>query len=284
MADSLSPSLVPPTIAAIIIAHNEAGMIVNCLDTLGWCDEVIVVDDNSSDTTRELAERWGARVVNGEGGFPELRNAGLAATKADWIVYIDADERVTPSLAREIKQAMSSDSISAYGISRRNILYGHQLTHGGWGDDVVVRLFRRSHLKKWAGDVHEHAEIEGETAVLKENLWHLTHRNVIEGLRKTIMWTPVEAQLLAEATSKPISPVTLVRKMVMEVVRRIILKQGYRDGTAGWVEALIQGANKLLVYAQVWEQQQQPSLPDRYQEVEKSIIASWQKSRQNDRV
>jgi len=268
-----------PSISAIIITKNEADMIVNCLETLRWCNEALVIDNESSDTTAELAQRAGARVVTAKGSFSDLRNEGLERCKADWILYIDADERVTPELALEIQKTIAQTAASAFYVSRENILYGYQQTHGGWGHDRVVRLFRRGALQKWEGIVHEHAVVEGETKALFHQLIHLTHRNVIDGLLKTSDWTPMEAHMLYESKIPPVTGLTVVRKGVMEVVRRLILKRGWQDGQAGWMESLIQSINRALVYIQVWELQQQPPIAQRYQDMEAKIAADWKKTR-----
>lgn len=265
------------TITAIVIAKNEEAMLANCLETLKWCDEVLVVDHYSADATVGIAERAGARVVQAEGSFAQLRNEGLARSKTDWLLYIDADERVTPSLADEIKTVMHDTTHAAYSVGRNNILYGHVLAHGGWQNDRVVRLFQRAALKKWAGEVHEHAEIEGTTGELKEALVHLTHRSVASSLMKSREWTPIEAHLLFEAGIPAVTGKTLIRKAVMEAWRRIIVKGGYRDGVVGWVEGLTQAMNRLLVYMQVWELQQKPPIADRYQRYEQSIADLWKK-------
>lgn len=267
-----------PTISAIVIARNEADMISNCLETLKWCDEVVVVDNQSSDHTGEIAQHWGARVIEGQGDFATLRNLGLQKCKADWLLYIDADERVIPTLAKEIRAAMVDSTHSALSVSRSNVLYGHLLVHGGWNQDRVVRLFRREKLLKWSGAVHEHAEVEGTSGELKTQLLHLTHRNVIDGLIKSSHWTPIEAQLLFESGIPKVKATTIMRKGVMEVWRRIVVKRGYQDGVAGWVEALVQGINRMLVYMQVWELQQKPSLPERYQKFETQVSHLWKQN------
>jgi glycosyltransferase involved in cell wall biosynthesis len=255
-------------------------MIANCLDTLTWCDEVIVVDNNSSDATAQIAERLKARVVKAEGNFADLRNEALRRAKTDWIFYVDADERVTPALADEIKLMAEVAEHQAYAVGRNNILYGHYLQHGGWEQDYVVRLFQREKLISWAGEVHEHAQVEGTTGRLKEQLAHFTHRNTISSLQKTIEWTPIEAHLLAQAEHTPKVGIGLIlRKGVMEFIRRAILKKGRRDGTAGWVEALVQGINRMLVYIQVWELQQKPSLTERYEQYERSVVKLWQQKK-----
>jgi glycosyltransferase involved in cell wall biosynthesis len=269
-----------PTISAIVIAKNEAEMIANCLDTLQWCDEVIVVDHHSVDTTAQLAERAKARVITANGSFADLRNEGLRVAKTDWVFYVDADERVTPKLADEVRQTIAETEHVAFAVGRNNILYGHYLEHGGWQSDFVVRLFNREKLTQWSGDVHEHAEIDGSTGRLTENLVHFTHRSIISGLLKTAEWTPIEATLLAQDERTPkVTAGLLLRKGVMEVFRRIVLKKGHRDGTAGWVEALVQGINRMLVYMQVWELQQKPSLAERYEQYERSVVKLWQQKK-----
>jgi glycosyltransferase involved in cell wall biosynthesis len=272
----------PATIAALIIAKNEEEMIANCIETLRWCDEIIVINNESADATVGIAHRLGAKVVTASGTFAELRNQGLAKAKTDWVLYVDADERVTPALAAEIKKVIGAsleESVvtppTSYLINRQNILYGSYLQHGGWEEDGVVRLFNRESLKTWVGSVHEHAEVSGHQGTLKQSLIHFTHRSVVSGLAKTIEWTPIEADLLYQAGTPPVTVRTLLRKGLMEVWRRAVVKKGYRDGAVGWIEALIQGMNRVLVYMQVWEKQQKPTLPERYQQYEKAIHTLW---------
>lgn len=263
------------TIGAIVIAKNEADMIANCIETLRWCDEVVVIDNGSEDKTVEIAERLGAKVFQFRGNFADLRNEGLKRCKSDWLFYVDADERVTPALAKDIKKVALDDVQTSFSVKRSNILYGHVFEHGGWDADWVFRLFKREALKEWAGEVHEHAVAEGATGQLKSLLVHLTHRDVVSSLLKTANWTPIEAKLLYQAPVPKIKLRTILRKTLMEIFRRAILKGGYRDGLAGWVEALTQGMNRMLVYMQVWELQQRPPLPERYQRYEESIAELW---------
>jgi glycosyltransferase involved in cell wall biosynthesis len=270
-----------PSIAAIIIAKNEAEMIAGCLQTLLWCDEVIVINNNSSDETVAIAHKLGAKVYTLSGTFAELRNSGLEHAKADWVLYVDADERLTPELATEIQNVVTSNGYVAYAVSRKNILYGQHQSHGGWSDDWVVRLFKRQAVSRWAGEVHEHAVVKGDTSRLANQLIHLTHRNFIDGLKKSVEWTPIEARLLLEAKAPKVTFLTLVRKPLMEFWRRAVLSGGYKDGLPGLIEALVQSVNRLMVYIQLWELQQKPSLSDRYQDHEKIIAAEWKKTQLN---
>ena len=185
------------SITAVIIAKNEAAMIANCIETAKWCDEVLVVDSGSSDDTAEIAKRAGAKVVKLIfENFSQLRTQALKQVKTDWVFYLDADERVLPSLATEIQQLLADDSISALKINRQNIHYGKWLQSGGWQQDWVTRIFRVEKLKGWQGEIHETPVYEGKTVDLKQSLAHLTHRSVVESLHKSADWTPMEAKLL----------------------------------------------------------------------------------------
>lgn len=266
-------------ISAVIIVKNEEMMIANCIDTLRWCDEIIIVDDHSSDRTPELAEQAGAIVVKNTGKtFASARNTGREVANGQWLLYVDADERATPALMRAVRSVVQDPAAAeAYQIPRRNIHYGSWLQFGGWGSDAVVRLFRRSALKTWRGDIHEHAEITGAERRLSEELIHLTHRSVRDGLEKSIHWTAIEARLLFAAGHKPIGMVRLLSIPIRSFLKSMIKMQAFKDGAPGWIEAMVQAMNRFLVYAQLWELQQKPTLPEQYAKYEQDIAKLWQR-------
>ncbi len=270
-----------PTIAAIIITKNEEKMLANCLETLSWCDQVIVIDNGSDDRTVSIAEQLKAKVFSKvTSSFSESRNYGLEKAKNfDWIFYIDADERVSPTLAKEILVQIETTSADALKMNRENMMYGKVFKHGGWQNDVHTRVFRTSVFAGWFGDIHESAKLSSEPVLLHSSLLHLTHRNTIDGLKKTISWTPIEARLLYEGGTAEVRKSTLIRKGVMEVIRRYILKRGSQDGMEGWIESVVQGINRILVYIQLWELQQKPSLEDNYIHEEKQLLELWKKEK-----
>lgn len=255
-------------------------MIANCLASVQFADEIIVIDSGSTDNTLEIAAREGAKIIKVSGGsFKDWRNRGAKESNSDWLLYIDADERVTPKLAREITDTIQFTSNAAFALRRNNIHFGHWMQHGGWENDRIVRLFKRSHLREWTGDVHESAAVDGILGELTEPLVHLTHRNIRDGLVKSYTWTDIEARLLFEAHTKPVRPFTLVRKFLMEFFRRLVFKKGYKDGIEGWIEAFQQAINRFFVYERLWELQQKPSVHDRYQIIEKEIVKQWEKQK-----
>lgn len=281
MGESNSTHSKRKTLSAVIITKDEERMIANCLWTLAFADECIVVDTGSTDNTVQIASRMGARVVEVLGGsFADWRTAGKEASSGDWILYIDADERVTPKLSREILHTIQYTSNAAYALKRNNIHFGKWFEHGGWQNDVLVRLFKRAHLREWQGKVHEHAVVDGIIAELKEPLVHLTHRNIKDGLVKSYTWTDIEASLLYEANARPVGAFTLLRKFGMEFFRRLLIQKGYKDGVEGWIESFQQAINRFFVYERLWELQQKPSLDEKYMQIEKEIARLWKEEQQ----
>lgn len=267
------------SITAIIIAKNESAMISNCIDALRWCDQIIVVDNASTDDTVTLAENAGARVINHKSGdFAQTRNVALKYVKTDWLLYIDADERVTPRLYQEIAVNIETDEADVLQFNRQNMCYGSIFNHGGWQNDLVTRCFKKTALKEWTGAIHESPQYDGRVKLLHTPLIHFTHRSTQDNLRKSAEWTIKEAELLAAAHPDQVTLMTLLRKGVMEFFRRAVLQQGYKDGMPGLVEALVQAMNRVMVYIQVWELTQVPTIEERYQHKEMEIANQWKQS------
>lgn len=265
------------TITAVLLAKNEEQMLPLCLKTLDWVDHILVIDNGSQDNTAQVAADYGAQVIGfSHSSFARLRNEALKHVDTDWLLYIDPDERITPTLAKEILVHLETDDADVLSFNRTNICYGTEFNHGGWEEDKVTRAFKTTKLEKWEGKVHESPVYEGRHQLLHTPLIHLTHRNTTDGLKKTIQWTAIEAQLLHKAGVAPVTLFTLIRKGGMEFFRRAILRQGYKDGMPGLVEAVVQGINKVLVYIQLWELQQSPSLEDKYRQYEVEITRQWQ--------
>lgn len=263
-------------VTAVILTKNEESMLPGCLATLSWCEVVIVVDSGSSDNTVGLAKKAGSLVISTDSNsFAQRRNIALKSVKTEWLLYVDADERVTPELANSIKDCVINEKISAGLLHRKNYFYGVNLQHGGWDEQPLTRLFRVSSLTEWTGEVHETPHFTGSSTVLTGELWHFSHRSVTDGLIKTTAWTPVEARLLFESGVAPVTPWTIARKMVGEIYRRGFKWGGYKDGATGWMEIWVQAINRALVYLQVWELQQHPPIPQTYQELEKNIQQQW---------
>lgn len=265
-----------PTISCLIIARDEESMIAQCITTAQWCDEVIVIDTGSADKTAQVAEQSGAKVISfSHPSFARLREEALKRSTSEWVLYLDADERLTPQLAKEIQVRIETGTSAVLAFKRKNVHFGHELKHGGWEQDVVERVFKRTALQGWRGEIHESPRYDGQMTVLTARLLHLTHRNIVSGLIKSARWTPLEAKQLAASQIPAVTFITILRKGMMEFIRRAIFRQGYKDGMPGLVEATVQAINRMLVYMQVWELQQKPLAPEQYKQMESEIKKMW---------
>lgn len=252
-------------ISVIIIAKNEQEKIVDAIDSVLWTSEVIVVDTGSSDLTCEMAKRMGARVVSEtKGSYNTWRNRGLKEAKGEWILYLDADERVTPKLRNEILELISDFQISntnaAYAIPRKNIVLGKELKHGGFGKyDFVKRLFLKDKLIRWIGKIHEEPEFDGGLGYLKNKLVHLKAQKISEMIEKTNKWSGIEAKLMREASHPPMNIARFMSAMFREFWFRFIKRRAFLDGSIGVIHGWYQVFSRFVSYAKLWEMQEKKS-------------------------
>ena len=245
-------------LSVVVITKNEEQMIGDCLLSVKFADEIIVVDTGNTDITNDIAREHGAKIVKTSGqDYSQFRNAGMKAARGDWILYIDADERVTPLLRKEIAQIISSpEAKSAYTISRQNIYLGKEMYFGGWENDYVVRLFQKKNLDRWKNPLHEEPVFAGELGRLKNRLVHLSHRDLSSMLEKTLIFTAYEAQLRYTTKHPPVVGWRIIRVMFTEFWLRFIKLFTWRDGTEGVIDGLFQVFNSFVIYARLWEMQQ----------------------------
>lgn len=253
-------------LSVVVITKNSIDKIEDCLksvDDIGG--EILVIDGGSTDGTVEQAEKCGARVIRQVGkGYADWRNQGIKEAKGEWIFYLDSDERATPELASEIELLVTSHKppFSAYAIPRRNIILGKEMRYGGWRPDYVKRLFKKSALKKWVGDLHEEPVFEGNLPAgrqvehLKNPIVHLKHDNLSEMVEKTNKWSEIEAKLLFDAGHPKMSWWRFFRVMSTELWYRLIVKKGFLDGVEGVIYAVYQMWSKFVTYAKLWEIQE----------------------------
>jgi len=252
-------------ISVIVIAKNEEDIIGESLESVKWADEIIVLDTGSADKTIEVAKRFGAKVFK-YGGSKEIdysawRNYGLSKSFGDWVLYVDADERVTPLLKSEIQSLITSHqspitNYSAFAIPRRNIRLGKELRFGGWWPDYVLRLIKKDKLINWEGKLHEQPKIDGSVGKLEEPFIHFSHRGSFEHkLNNTIVWSGLEAKMLYEADHPPMNLKRFLGAMIREFYKRMIKYQAWRDGAEGVLEAFYQVFSVFITYARLWELQ-----------------------------
>ena len=162
----------PVPVTVVIAARDEAASIEACIRSVAWAQEVIVVEDGSTDDTRSIAENAGAKVVSNPFQTIGLqRNTAIERASTEWILVLDADERATPEVEKEIARVAGAPRYDAYRIPRRNFFLGKEVSHGGWESDRPIRLFKSS-IRYNSSRVHEHVEVVGETGDLSSALVH----------------------------------------------------------------------------------------------------------------
>lgn len=226
-----------PRLAAVVLAHDEARHIGDCLDSLAWADELVVFDDLSGDATVEIATQRGARVVRRRlDNFAAQRNAALDAVQAEWVFFVDADERCTPGLADEVRRAIARDGIEArdgWWVPRHNIMIGHTMRGGGWFPDYQLRLLRRGRARyDPERPVHEVVVLDGEAGYLEHPLTHYNYDSVRQFRAKMGRYTRYESQILRSRGVRP-RRWTYLSMPAREFWRRFVVLGGYRDHMYG---------------------------------------------------
>lgn len=248
-------------ISVIIIAKNEEKKLPDCLKSVKWADEIVLIDSGSQDKTKDIARRYNAKIFEYNGGsYNDWRNEGLRKAKGRWILYVDADERVTPELKEEILKIVEGmkwnvENDNAYAIPRKNIILGKEMKHGGWWPDYVKRLFKKDKLKGWVGELHEEPVFQGELGYLKNPLIHLKHDNLSEMVDKTNKWSEIEAGLLYKSGHPKMTWWRFARIMLSELWLRLIIKMGFLDGVEGVIYAIYQMWSRFVTYGKLWEMQ-----------------------------
>jgi len=242
-------------LAAVVLTKNEERHIADCLASLDWADERVVIDDLSTDRTVEIAEGQGVRVVtHALESFAAQRNAALKAVDARWILFVDADERVTPALAQEVRSVIALSGPAAragWWIPRHNYMIGHRMRGGGWYPDHQLRLLQSGKARyDLQRPVHEVVLLDGEAGFLQSPFLHYNYDTVAQFRRKMSRYTRFEAAILHERGIRA-RPWTYVTMPIREFWRRFVTLRGYRDHLFGLLFCGLMAWYTLMTYAQL---------------------------------
>lgn len=237
------------SVSVILITKNEAANIRECLESVSWADEIIVVDSGSTDGTADIARESGAQVhVHADWpGFGPQKNRALAYASKDWVFSIDADERVTPELKSEIVQAMSTATAEGYYCPRLSQFCGTFVHHSGWYPDFVLRLFKRDAGRFSDSLVHESVILNGRTQKLKKPLLHYSYLTSIDVERKVEHYSAAAAQQMLHSGRRS-SWIGAAVSGGWAFVRTYVLRLGVLDGSAGWNIACMNARTTYLKY------------------------------------
>ena len=251
----LMSGLDPGGVSAIVVCFNEEDRLEDCLKSVFWCDEIVVVDSFSTDGTPEIARRYATRFEQREwAGYRDQKAYAHSLATQKWVLLIDSDERVTENLHKEMLQAMAADQgeFAAYAIPRLVYYLGRWWRRGGWYPDYDVRLFRRDRAT-WGGlDPHEKIIVDGKVRRLQHPLHHYSYRSIDDHINRINRFTTISSAELSKAGGRWRLSDALLRPAV-RFFRSYILKRGFMEGFAGFYVALTAAVYVFLKYAKLWE-------------------------------
>lgn len=260
-------------ISAVLNAKNEQGVVRACLESIKWVDEIVVVLNDSTDETERIAKEYTKNIYKIEGqDFAKVKNLGFEKTTGDWVLFIDADERVLEPLKEEILEITSSSDKGAYALSRRNIIFGQEVNYGPYKHDWIIRLFKRDKFKGWVGQVHEHGEFEGDLGYTKNSLLHLTHRDIDHFINKSLEWSVIDAKLRFDSGHPKMTRWRFFRIFISELYNQGIRRKGFFNGTVGTIDSILQVFFFYMTYVRLWQMQQSEPLDERYKEIDEKLI------------
>lgn len=263
------PDKIP--VSVVIITKNEEQRIRQCLESAAWADEIVVVDDESTDRTREIAGAFTKRVLlrrmDVEGRH---RNWAYAQARNSWVLSLDADELVTPELREEIRSVLAAEpKENGFTIPRRNYIGDYWVKHGGWYPSPQLKLFRKEKFRYEEVAVHPRAYMDDPCGHLKGDIIHYSYRDIADFLQKLNNQTTREAQKWFEQ-NKPMKFWRFMRRTVDRFFRSYVGKKAYKDGFIGFVVAYFAGLYQFVSYL-------------KYKEIERKVKSEKQKVKSEKR-
>ncbi len=241
-----------PTLSIVIVAKNEALNIADCVRSARFADEVIVLDSGSTDGTAELARAEGARVVVADWpGYGPQNNRGIDMASGDWFFSLDADERITPALAAEIREAITRTDVDGFRVPRVSMYCGRFMQHGGWRPDYTWRLARRGKARFTEHFLHAHLQVQGATGTLREPIVHYSFRTMEAVLEKLNRYSSASARDMTSAGRKG-SLGRAVAHGLWAFIRTYFLRLGFLDGRWGFMLAVSNAEGTYYRYVKLW--------------------------------
>jgi len=240
-------------LSVIVPCFNEETVIAECLESVKFADELVLVDSFSTDRTLEIARRYTNRILQHEfWSHGAQNNWAIPQAKHDWVLIVDADERVTPALADEIRTLLRAPACEGYRMRRRNFFLNKEIRHGMWGNDPVLRLFRRDKGRYQEKCVHSQIELSGRVGWCRETMIHHSYRSLDDYMRKIHRFSQGGA-LEMQKQGKRGGPWAMASHALGRFLKSYILKRGFLDGTEGLIIAFMEADHAFLKYAKLWE-------------------------------
>ena len=234
-------------ISAIVIARNEEANLGDCLATLAWADEVLVVDAFSTDGTTQVLPPDVRLIERSWSDFANQRNAGLRLAVHDWVLFVDADERVPPELCKEIQARVGGEACAGYWVPRRNRIFGRWMGGAGWSPDYQLRIMDRRNAAYLSDrPVHELVKVNGTVGRMEHPLEHLSYTSVSQFRARQRVYAEAVAESLYRTGTRR-RPTAMLLQPLRELWGRLIRQRGYQDGRVGLLLAMLMAEHEWRV-------------------------------------
>lgn len=242
-------------LSVIIITYNEEKNIQDCLESVKWADEIVIVDAESNDSTIEIAKKYTDNIfIRKWEGYSSQRKFSLEKANNEWVLSLDADERVSNKLKNEIEFILSNDNdFNGYFIPRLNFFNHKEIKTCFWYPDYQLRLFKKNFAGVIDRKVHEGFEVTGKIGYLKNDIIHKAHQNFNDTFRKINIYSHLQAQ--EKINSKKVKARDLILHPLAAFLNHFISRKGYKDGIYGLMVSLIHMMTNMMTYMKIWELQ-----------------------------
>lgn len=246
-------------ISAVVNTRNEEANLEDCLKSLQFADEIVVVDTESTDKTVEIASKYTDKIFNHKhvGYVEPVRNFAINKAAGPWILLVDADERVPKTLAEKLVQIVGKEEADFVRIPRQNYIFGEWIQHSRWWPDYNIRFFKKG-VVTWQEGIHSVPITEGRGINLEEDpkfsLTHLHYKSIDQYLERSLRYSGQQAKEVIDSGYQ-FDAIDLITKPIGEFMSRFFAGEGYKDGLHGLVLSLLQAFSVLIVYLKVWQEQ-----------------------------
>lgn len=252
-------------ITAIVTTHNAANTLKECLQSLSFVDEIVVIDMESTDETRTIARKFHTKVISiPPAEYVELiRNSSVTEGTKPWILLVDPDETIPVLLQKKLVALVdnSRTEFSAYKIARKNLLFGTWIQHSGWWPDYQIRFFKRGSIK-WSGIIHEQPSVNGAVGIIDASselaIEHTNYSSLDEYFQRMMRYTRAEASSISSTSLTNINSDQLFVAFFSDFFRRFYQNEGFRDGLHGTTLAFLQSLYQITTVLRIWEKQEFP--------------------------
>jgi len=240
-------------ISVVIITYNEELNVDNALASVSDFDDIVVVDSFSSDKTVDIARKYTERIYQHEWqGFARQKQTAVDYARNEWVLVLDADERVSPALKKEIQTAITAAGYDGFLIPRKNFFLGKWIRYGGWWPDAVLRLFRRRSGAFDMREVHEKVVVRGAVRSLAEPLEHYSYRSLSGYIKKMESYATLSAHEYRKRNNNT-GVTALIINPASTFIKMYLLRRGFLDGVHGFLLAVLYSFHTFLKYAKLWE-------------------------------